>query len=186
MASDPTKPFLRLNPGQPQARLPGRRVVVPRPERYAQADQERRFGQRFRRLAEVLARDPAALELRADPTALAPERLLVFEVRGSIAAFAKAVSRVPGLELIDEEELPTDQDTAPVAYLLVPDARALRQIESLWQTWVAGRDLPDGYTAWRDVFACLRDLRPWGPEDRVQPLDATILGEEIFGRADDE
>ncbi len=134
----------------------------------------------------MLARDPAALELRADPTALAPERLLVFEVRGSIAAFAKAVSRVPGLELIDEEELPTDQDTAPVAYLLVPDARALRQIESLWQTWVAGRDLPDGYTAWRDVFACLRDLRPWGPEDRVQPLDATILGEEIFGRADDE
>jgi hypothetical protein len=135
---------------------------------------------------EVLARDPAALELRADPAALAPERLLVFEVRGSIAAFARAVSRVPGLELIDEEELPGDEDAAPVAYLLVPDVRALRQIESLWRTWVAGRDLPEGHTAWRDVFACLRDLRPWGPEDRVQPADVSILDEEIFGKADDE
>lgn len=134
----------------------------------------------------MLARDPAALELRADPAALAPERLLVFEVRGSIAAFARAVSRVPGLELIDEEELPGDEDVAPVAYLLVPDVRALRQIESLWRTWAAGRVLPDGHTAWRDVFACLRDLRPWGPDDRVQPADASILGEEIFGKADDE
>ncbi|MER9519348.1 hypothetical protein NKI44_18655 [Mesorhizobium sp. M0614] len=116
---------------------------------------------------------------------MAPERLLVFEVRGSIAAFAKAVSRVAGLELIDEEELPGDEDVAPVAYLLVPDVRALRQIESLWRTWVAGRDLPEGHTAWRDVFACLRDLRPWGPEDRVQPADASILDEEIFGKAED-
>ncbi|TGT35910.1 hypothetical protein EN808_30640 [Mesorhizobium sp. M8A.F.Ca.ET.165.01.1.1] len=134
----------------------------------------------------MLARDPAALELRADPAALAPERLLVFEVRGSIAAFAKAVSRVPGLELIDEEELPGDEDAAPVAYLLVPDVRALRQIESLWRTWVSGRDLPEGHTAWRDVFACLRDLRPWSPEDRVQRVDASILDEEIFGKEDDE
>ncbi|WP_245525156.1 S8 family serine peptidase [Mesorhizobium sp. M8A.F.Ca.ET.165.01.1.1] len=186
MPSDPTKPLLRLNPGQPQPRLPGRRAVIPRPEAYPRADQEQRFGQRFARLAEVLARDPAALELRADPAALAPERLLVFEVRGSIAAFAKAVSRVPGLELIDEEELPGDEDAAPVAYLLVPDVRALRQIESLWRTWVSGRDLPEGHTAWRDVFACLRDLRPWSPEDRVQRVDASILDEEIFGKEDDE
>jgi hypothetical protein len=117
---------------------------------------------------------------------LAPERLLVFEVRGSIATFAKAVARIPGLELIDEEELPGDEDKAPVAYLLVPDGRALRQIERLWQTWTAGRDLPDGYTPWRDVFACLRDLRPWGPGDRVQPYDASLLEDEIFGKADNE
>ncbi|MFG1304684.1 S8 family serine peptidase [Xanthobacter autotrophicus] len=186
MASDPTKPLLRLNPGLPQARQPGRRAVIQRPEAFPRADQEQRFGQRFQRLAEVLARDPAALELRADPAALAPERLLVFEVRGSVATFARAIARVPGLELIDEEELPSDEDKAPVAYLLVPDLRALQQIESLWQTWVAGRALPDGHTAWRDVFACLRDLRPWGPSDRVQPSDATLLGEEIFGKAEDE
>lgn len=134
----------------------------------------------------MLQRDPAGLALRADPAALAPERLLVFEVKGSIAAFAQAINKVPGLELIDEEELPDDEDKAPVAYLLVPDLRALRQIESLWRTWVAGRLLPQGFTPWRDVFACLRDLRVWGPADRVQPLDANVLVEEIEGRADDE
>ncbi len=134
----------------------------------------------------MLQRDPAGLALRADPAALAPERLLVFEVKGSIAAFARAINNVPGLELIDEEELPGDEDKAPVAYLLVPDLRALRQIESLWRTWVAGRVLPQGFTPWRDVFACLRDLRVWGPADRVQRLDADVLAEEIEGRADDE
>lgn len=46
--------------------------------------------------------------------------------------------------------------------------------------------LPQGFTPWRDVFACLRDLRVWGPADRVQPLDVDVLVEEIEGRADDE
>jgi hypothetical protein len=75
--------------------------------------------------------------LRTDPTALAPERLLVFEVRGSIGAFAAAVQRVPGLELIDEEELQADEtDKAPVAYLMAPDIRALQNLESLWRRWL--------------------------------------------------
>src|SRR5690606_911705 len=74
---------------------------------------------------------------------------------------------------------------SPVAYLLVPDRRALEQIERLWRIWLAGQDLPNGFTPWRDVFACLRDIRPWGPADRVQPPDASVLGEEIFGKEDD-
>lgn len=186
MASDPTKPLLRLRLGAPQGRVPGKRAAVPRPEAYPTDRQGQRFGPIFRRLAEVLGRDPAALQLRADPTALAPERLLVFEVRGGIAAFAKAIQRVSGLEFVDEEELASDEDKAPVAYLLVPDARALSQIEGLWRTWQGGGQLPDGFTPWRDVFACLRDLRAWGPSDRVQAPDAGILSEEIFGKQDDE
>ena len=134
----------------------------------------------------MLQRDPTGLSLRSDPTALAPERLLVFEVKGDVVNFARAVSRVPGLELIDEEELPSDEDKAPFAYLLVPDLVALRQILSLWQTWLSKGELSEGYAPWRDVFGCLRDLRVWGPADRVQPLDAKILEEEIEGREDDE
>jgi hypothetical protein len=126
------------------------------------------------------------LELRADPAALAPERLLVFEVRGAIGAFAAAIRNVPGLELIDEEELePDHEDKAPVAYLMVPDLRALRNIESLWRRWLRG-DLARGETPWRDVFGLLRDLRTWGPADRVQPAESDILTEEIFGRRDDD
>lgn len=132
-----------------------------------------------------MERDPNGFELRADPAALAPERLLVFEVRGSVNNFAAAVQRVPGLELIDEEELGSDDDKEPVAYLLVPDARALAELLSLWTRWNANQ-LIFGETPWRGVFELLRDLRPWGPQDRVQPLDASFLAEVIDQRDDDE
>jgi hypothetical protein len=133
----------------------------------------------------VLSRDPAGLELRADPSALAPERLLVFEVEGPIQNFTAAVRRIQGLQLIDEEEFEADDsDARPVAYLLVPDARALMQLLSLWRDWLAERPLATGYTPWRDVFALLRDLRPWGPGDRVIEEDRAALAEEAAGLAD--
>ncbi|WP_105385216.1 S8 family peptidase [Neorhizobium alkalisoli] len=186
MVSDPTRPILRLRPSAAVPRQIGKPANIQRPEPFARQRQDQQFTPTFRRLTEVLQRDPTGLSLRADPTALAPERLLVFEVKSDIANFARAINNIPGLELIDEEELPSDEDKSPFAYLLVPDLAALRQIESLWRSWVAGRTLPTGYTPWRDVFACLRDLRVWGPADRVQPLDAGILEDEIDGRDDDE
>src|SRR4026207_468593 len=126
MASDPTKPLLRLTPHAEQERPVGRQRVVPRPNPFPPGRQTQAFSPKFDRLAEVLRRDPTGLELRADPATLAPERLLVFEVRGTIGTFAAAVRNVPGLELIDEEELEADRDdTAPVAYLMVPDITAL-------------------------------------------------------------
>lgn len=126
------------------------------------------------------------MSLRADASSLAPERLLVFELRGSVGAFASAVRRVPGLELVDEEELASDEsDSSPTAYLMVPDLRALRELEALWRRWQKG-ELERGETPWRDVFSLLRDLRPWGPEDRVRKTDATFLEEEIEGRDYDD
>jgi hypothetical protein len=137
-------------------------------------------------LAQVLARGGNALELRADPAGLAPERLLVFEVRGSINAFANAVQNIAGLELVDEEELESDDgDKQPYAYLLVPDIAALRNLESLWRRWQSGQ-LVWGETPWATVFALLRDLRPWGPLDRVQSSDASFFASVIDGRAEDD
>lgn len=103
MPSDPTKPLLRLTPQAEQPRQLGRPAYVPAPDSFPRTRQTGAFGPKFTRLAEVLARGANALELRADPAGLAPERLLVFEVRGSINAFANAVRNVAGLELIDEE-----------------------------------------------------------------------------------
>jgi hypothetical protein len=186
MASDPTKPLLRLTP-QPQLDRPvGRPRSAPRPEAFPQARQTAAFSPKFDRLQQVLQRDPSGLELRADPTALAPERLLVFEVRGTINAFSAAIRRVPGLELIDEEELARDEsDRSPVAYLMVPDILALRSLESLWRRWLQGRVGP-GETPWRDVFVLLRDLRPWGPSDRVSSEEIDFLTQEMSGRGDGE
>lgn len=125
------------------------------------------------------------MQLHGDPTALAPERLLVFELRGSIQSFAAAIQRIPGLEFVDEEELVGDElDKAPVAYLLIPDGRALEQILSLWHRWNERQPLGRGFTPWGDVFELLRDLRPWGPSDRVRDEERDILAAEIEDRAD--
>lgn len=181
MPSDPTKPLLRLTPQAERPRALGPPRNMPRPDAFPAGRQAERIGPKFTRLAEVLARGGGALELRADATALAPERLLVFEVRGAIGTFAEAVRRVPGLELVDEEEMQSDEhDKQPVAYLMVPDLAALRNIKSLWRRWRAGQ-LVWGETAWSNVFERLRDLRPWGPADRVQPYEADILAVEIYG-----
>lgn len=186
MPSDLTKPLLRLTPRADQPRPIGEPRPIPRPTPFPRGRQTAAFGPKFTRLAEVLNRGGGALELRADAAGLAPERLIVFEVRGSVDAFARAISRVNGLELIDEEEMePDTEDQHPVAYLLVPDIAALRNLESLWSRWQRG-NLARGEGPWANVFDLLRDLRPWGPSDRVQPGDASILGAEIDGRGDAE
>lgn len=186
MPSDPTKPLLRLIPQADQPRPVGRQRPIPRPDPFPQARQTAAFGPRFTRLAEVLGRGGDALMLRADAAGLAPERLLVFELRGGVSAFASAIAQINGLELVDEEEMEPDaEDEHPVAYLLVPDIAALRNLESLWRRWQRGQ-LVRGETPWANVFELLRDLRPWGPADRVQPGDAGILAAEIDGRTDAE
>jgi hypothetical protein len=187
MAIDPTKPLLHLPTGDPLDRSPGSPRNPSRPQQYSVAAQNASFGPRFRRLEAALNRDPSGLTLQADPSALAPERLVVFELRGAISTFANAIRNVPGLELIDEEELESDEhDKSPEAYLLVPDALALQNILSLWRRWIAGQELGTGFTPWRDVFATLRDLRVWGPQDRVQEDDREILADEIQDLAADD
>jgi Subtilase family len=187
MASDPNKPLLRVEP-RPQVEPRAKKRGFPQsPEKFSAQQQLQKFGPKFDRLRDVLARDPQGLSLRADPDAMAPERLLVFELRGSVDAFAAAVSKVDGrLEFIDEEALAGDDtDKEPVAYLLVPDMAALRQIESLWRRWNTNENLGRGFTPWRDVFALLRDLRRWGPQDRVDERDSATFSKEIEGLEED-
>ncbi|WP_083392710.1 S8 family peptidase [Rhodobacter xanthinilyticus] len=186
MPSDPTKPLLRLTPSADQPRPKGKPKYPPPPAAFPRDRQTGTFGPKFTRLAEILARGDGALELRADPAGLAPERLLVFEVRGSISRFAEAIRQVAGLELVDEEELESDEeDKQPVAYLLVPDMVALRSLESLWRRWQAGQ-LVRGETPWATVFEHLRDLRAWGPDDRVQSADRTFLSIILEGHHDND
>jgi hypothetical protein len=186
MVVDPNKPLLRLAISDPAARTRGAPRNVPKPPLYSRSAQAANFGPRFRQLGAALDRDINGLALRRDPAALAPERLLVFELRGSIGTFANAVKKVPGLELIDEEELGADdRDTAPTVYLMVPNGMALRQIVSLWEIWRSGGKLPRGFTPWRDVFATLRDIRPWNATDRLLDEERDILAAEISALASD-
>lgn len=127
------------------------------------------------------------MQLQSDPDALAPERLLVFEVTGSVQNFANAVGQIPGLEFAGEEILEADDlDKNPEFYLLVPQLEALNQIVSLWEKWKDTGEVPRGYTPWRDLFRQLRAVRPWGPKDRVSLLNRDYFRSRTEGVPDDE
>ncbi len=118
--------------------------------------------------------------IRDDPTALAPERLLVFEVTGQIGDFWRAVAKVDGLTFAGEEQARADEDDEdPELYLLVPNEAALKQIISLWETYTNGNALPRGLTKWRDLFNQLKNIRPWGATDRVSKSHAEFFDEII-------
>ncbi|MGE4055992.1 MAG: hypothetical protein AB7F99_14445, partial [Vicinamibacterales bacterium] len=57
-------------------------------------------------------------------------------------------------------------------YLAMPDTTAMAEFLRLWELWAENRDLPDGFAPFKHLFAQLRTLRPWGPQDRIP--DETI------------
>lgn len=185
----PTRPLLQLPSPNPVALPPGPRggESIRFPSRGRQGD---RLGPMFNRLRSVLGRDNAAVEMRADPTNLAPERVIVFEIAGTVADFLKAVGRVRGLEFMAEYDgdFEADEDFAvfdgragregqdraeklvPARfYLAMPDIQALRELLSLWERWNRGERLGRGFTPFEHLFGQLRALRPWGPQDRIPP-----------------
>src|SRR3990172_4792113 len=96
------RPLLILPNAEPigPPRFPGGGAKPIVPPRGTQAN---RIAPSLTRLREALNRGPErVLELRDDPTALAPDRVIVFEIAGTVADFAQAVARVPGLELMLE------------------------------------------------------------------------------------
>lgn len=134
-----------------------------------------------------MARTDAALQLRADPNSLAPERLLVFEVTGSVQNFAKAVARIDGLQFAGEEQLEADDlDKNPEFYLLLPQLGALREIVSLWDQWQQTGAVPKNFAPWRHLFLQLRNVRPWGPADRVAPGNREYFKNATQGAPDTE
>ena len=191
-------PLLPLPPSEPGRSPQSPQGFEPSP-RVSPGRQSERLGPKFERLRSTLDRG-AALSLRKDPSSIAPERALVFEVAGSIADFNRLVSRVPGLEFLGDEETAFDPDddffvmdnrkgregrrredraVGGRVYVAMPDLAALRELLSLWSRWQEGRDLGHGRTPWRDIFASLRDIRPWGVADRIPEETIAFLDGEL-------
>lgn len=194
----PELPLLRL-PNPNPAELPRGQRLISNLRKPTKGRQRDRFGPVFDRLHTVLARAGDPIELRDDPTALAPERVIVFEIGGTVANFLKAIRRIEGLEFMAEIEtdFTPDEDFAikygegeqkgqdipgkEVSgrfYLAMPDLQALRQLLSLWERWQNDEPLGRGLTPIGHLFAQLHDLRPWGPRDRILPETIAFWREE--------
>lgn len=142
-----------------------------------------------------MERRQADAPLRLTPAGAPPEEVLVFEVAGTVDDFVKAVARTPDLDwLVESDEFlfPNDEafgeeDEALYAgrlYFVMANQQAMAQLQRLWGTWeqkdADGTPWVRGETPWRDVFAQLRDIRPWGARDRLLDTGlAEVLREEL-------
>lgn len=123
-------------------------------------------------------------ELRGDPTGAEVEQVLVLETVGRVDDFVRAVRGLEGLEWmgdLDVDDIAPDNDFCyeddpqkPLSgrlYLIMSNQRGLRQLLDLWHRYRENPNNPRfvrGRTKWRELFNLLRDIRPWGPEDRLR------------------
>ncbi|MBG0796806.1 S8 family peptidase [Methylocystis sp. L43] len=180
---------------------PNAKISRPGPQ-----SQGQRLGPRFDRLRQVAAQSAsqATMSLRADPDAIAPERAIVFEVAGSLGDFYSQAGRITGLEFLleDDVELSPDDNFHIVEtkqgakvrrdesiggrlYMAMPDLRALQEILRLWEIYSSGQSMPWGFSPWKTLFDLLRDVRAWGPTDRVLPETLNYWRKRIKARPEE-
>ncbi|WP_020474586.1 AAA family ATPase [Zavarzinella formosa] len=172
-----THPFLLFPKATPEKKGNlsgfGGRVVTPSASR-----QKDRLDDKFQGI--VSAFD----DLQNSVDGFEPERVIVFETLGDSAKeFAVAASRIKGMEWVAELDLgdqPGDEEffvdgdpgkplTARL-YALMSNLAATRRLLALWRHWVdnPGQTAANGVGPFKDVFAHLKDIRRWGPADRIQ------------------
>lgn len=123
-----------------------------------------------------------------------PQLVLVFEALDEQIDLT-AVAASLGIEILIEAEsaiTPTDEFQlikenakpyiASCLHAVCTNQTAFDNLLSLWRTWRATDGLPYGYSKLRDLFAHLKDLRPWGPQDRLRAID---WDEYFAGHIDD-
>jgi hypothetical protein len=116
-----------------------------------------------------------------------PELVAVFDLAGAVDSFYRAAPKVPGLEfLFDVEDDPIDpdddfyftdkqgdatDDSVPQhLYMVMANASALGELIRLFELWQADNSITfeRGLNSLKEVFALLRNIRRWGPEDRIR------------------
>ncbi|KYG71208.1 hypothetical protein AWW68_18545 [Roseivirga spongicola] len=166
-----------LNPGFGRNNKPGHGRQVERIEG------------RFTLLAEALENKRVFLQQNVVGTA--PEMVLVLEFIGTVTNFFNAVKKVPELEFLaeledvfesdddfhrlDQENQRQEGDLTGQLFLIMTNQEALSQLQRLWEhykndTWErspAGR-IAGGIAKFRDVFAALKDIRPYSIQDRLR------------------
>ena len=161
-----------------------------------------KHGQIFQRLHDILERRDGPVVLRDDPTGIAPERALVFELAGSIDKFISTVSRIPGLDFLGIEdrffepdtdfhhvdnrqgttgEIRKDKMISGRLYMTMPDVKALRQLISLWNQYEKGKKAPRGFAPLFQAFEHLKVIRHWGPTDRLPNQTIEYLTKKFDG-----
>lgn len=182
----PNKPLLIF----PTPTTTGRRKrpFIPPPVHHPTFDrQKQRLSPKFENIEQAF--EARRAELLAQPTGAIPEQVLVLETVGAVDDFVVAVRAIPGMEWLgewDEEDIPPDEDfyldeehrekfLSGRLYLVMTNQTAITELLSMWERYKEdpAAALQHGRAKWKRMFELLREIRPWGPEDRL--LDTGIL-----------
>lgn len=170
-----TMPFSPTSGGRPKVDLPTR------------SRQGSRLGSRFQDLDDAFA-EQATLTLSLG--ASDPQLVVVFEAVDERVDLSR-VAELAGLEILTEVERDYEPDPdfprrtvnqdLPVGgclHAVCINEQSKANILGQWQRWQQTGLVDTGYAPLRDLFAHLKDVRPWGPEDRVRLAD---LGSVLSG-----
>ncbi|MGO9120135.1 MAG: S8 family peptidase [Desulfomonilaceae bacterium] len=144
--------------------------------------QKHRLFPKFQELAKAF--EQRVFELREDPSGAEPEMVLVMETAVDFGEFQKAVRKIEGLEWITEREeteiLPDrdfydkkhpDKKLRGRCYLVMSNLKGQEQLLSLWKKFSEDPNNPSieyHLRKWKKVFKLLKEIRPWGPKDRLE------------------
>lgn len=164
-----------------RANLPSGRSKLNFPEKSRQFE---RIMPQFSVLSQAL--EQKTLSVQQSSTGINPELALVFEVIGSTESFFASVKKVQGLEwmfdseidnyepdddfyILDQHGQRKEENLNGRVYCIMVNKEALQQLLSLWNRYRENDDFvfERGYTGFRDVFLHLKNIRPWGVEDRI-------------------
>ena len=178
------RPLLPFPPSTTRPLSTGKPRFPPSPKGPGPRRQNERLTPQFQALQQALT---AATTTLSDSTAAPdPEMMVVFEVASTIDAFVRAARKINGLEFItdfvddaiepdddfhyiDAQGERTDREILRTLYLMMTNERALEEIISLFKLWQTDPQagFQRGYAPLKEVFAHLRDVRRWGPRDRI-------------------
>ena len=187
----PERPLLILPKPEAIQKPKGRPAFPPKINRPGADNQGVKFAPKFDRLKSAVGDPNEMAQLISDPASIAPERAIVFEVAGTIEDFYHKAKKA-GLEYLGEDETliepneeefyfdgELDKEISGRIYLAMPDVQALNQLISLWERFTSQQKMPHGFTPWRELFDLLKDVRPWGPKDRI-PDDTVAYWKELL------
>lgn len=141
------------------------------------------LGPQFHELQRVLAAHGSLISATAAATA--PEHVLVFATIGASKTFVETLASLPDLEWLldhDERVMPDDdfyrrkakdrdKELNATFYMVLFNQKALQQLLSAWHAYSTSKRTPPAFASWGKVFACLREIRRWGPEDRLREAE---------------
>jgi hypothetical protein len=122
------------------------------------------------------------MELQAFAPNDDPDLVVVFETVGALGDFISTANRIPGLEWLagmmdaqfepDEDFYEPEEPEKPLGgklFLMGSNRQALDEVVRLWELYRADHNvnLGPGLSAWKQLFFHLKDVRFWGPQDRV-------------------